>query len=500
MSTSAPNGAPSGFDYDLVCIGSGPAGEKAATQAAYFKRRVAIIEKSPHPGGAMVNTGTLPSKALRETALLFSSFRRRTVPGLEVNLAENVSVPKLMARMRAVQQIEHDRIERAMERHHIDVHRGHGFIMDEHTVRISGPAGEHEITTSNILIATGSKPARPKDLGYDHPHIVDSDGLLNLQRLPDSLLIVGGGVIGCEYACVFAELGLSVTLIEPRATILPFLDHDLREVLLGCMDDIGVRVLTGQVVSDLRGGGSSRDCVVASLEDGSVVEAEYALWAAGRSGATRGLGLENVGLRPNHRGYLEVDGNFRTSCPSVYAAGDVIGFPALASTSMEQGRVAACHMFGIDFKTQVSPITPIGLYTLPPASMVGLTLEDAKRAGIDAMAGKALLSHNARGRILNRDDTTHSGLIKIVFEYPTRRILGVQIVGDEATELIHVAATMLSLAEEFGQGATLDHLIHMVFNYPSLSEAYRYAAINGLQKIAVREGRQDELAGKAAVA
>jgi len=483
--------------YDLICIGCGPAGEKAATQAAYFKRRVAVIENEPRPGGAMVNTGTIPSKTLRETALLLSAFRRRSVPGISLKVDRNVSILSLMARMLAVQQVEHDRIESSIDRHAIDVISGHGGIIDPHTVRITRSDGStRDLQTEHILIATGSRPTDLKSLGYDHPRIVDSDGLLQLDSLPNSLTVVGGGVIGCEYACVFGELGVQVTLIEPRDVVLGFLDDEIRAALLRSMEAAGIAIETGRAVQRIVAPLGDEDVRVV-LADGTEINSSHVLYTAGRCGNTEGIGLEHIGVAPNERGYLTVDDTYQTSCPGVYAAGDVIGFPALASTSMEQGRVAACRMFGLDFKKVVSTLYPIGLYTIPPVASVGLTEKEARGADHEVMVGRAAMALTARGRILESDNLPNVGFIKIVFEYPSRRLLGVQIIGDEATELIHIGQMVLGSAES---DRTIDRFVHAVFNYPTLSETYRLAAINGLQHIAMREGRSDQIAARAKVA
>lgn len=483
--------------YDLVCIGCGPAGEKAATQAAYFKRRVAIIEHGHRPGGAMVNTGTIPSKALRETALLLSAFRRRSVPGIGLRLDRNISIHSLMARMLAVQQIEHDRIESSIDRHAIDIFSGTGRILDPHTVRVTRADGrEFDLRTENILIATGSRPTDLKSLGYNHPRIVDSDGLLQLGYLPESLTIVGGGVIGCEYACVFGELGVRVTLIEPRNVILGFLDDEIRDALTRSMDDTGIMVETGRAVRQIIPPDGDEDlCVV--LEDGTEVRSTHVLYAAGRSGNTENIGLENIGVVANSRGYLTVDDGGQTTCPGVFAAGDVVGFPALASTSMEQGRVAACRMFGLDYKKVLSNVFPIGLYTIPPIGIVGQTEKAAREAGHDVIVGRAALAMTARGRIIESDSLPNIGFLKLVFEYPSRLLLGVQIIGDEAVELIHIGMMVLTAAQA---DRTIDRFVHSVFNYPTLSETYRLAAVNGLQHIALREGRSDQIAARAKVA
>ena len=330
--------------YDLISIGSGPAGEKAALVAARFGRRVTIVEMAPRPGGAMVNTGTVASKALRETALVASAMRRRPIPGCETAVPQGLSMQRFMARRTLVQMEEHDRIEGGLEAAGVEIIRGRGEILDEHTVRVVGADGSSQLlTTEFTIIATGSSPARAKQVDFSHPAIVDADGILELETMPRSLVIVGAGVIGSEYASIFAELGVAVTLIEPRNTLMRFLDEDIRGVLARGMEDVGIQLLFGRSALSVEGTADGRARTV--LSDGEVLESDCVLWSLGRNGNTRGIGLENIGVSADERGNIKVDSHYRTSCASVFAAGDVIGFPALASTRMEQGRVAACHLF-----------------------------------------------------------------------------------------------------------------------------------------------------------
>lgn len=458
--------------FDLICLGCGPAGEKAATQAAYFGRRVAVVERAHTPGGAMVNTGTIPSKALRETAVMCSAFRRRPIPGLRLEFGRELSIAKFMAQRHLIQQEEHDRIESSFDRHGITVVQGHGRLVDPHTVDVTRDDGStRRLTADFILIATGSSPVRPEHIPFHLPGVVDADGILELDHMPRSLAIVGGGVIGCEYAGIFAEIGVRVTLFEPRDAILPFIDGECRDILLRAMRcaDIDVRLNTAvkSVAHAAVGGLLVTDAI------GRAEPYDVFLWAAGRSGNTRDIGLENVGLTPDKRGLLTVDRSFRTSVPSIYAAGDVIGPPSLTSVSMEQGRVAACHMFGLDFKREVARTFPIGLYTIPPIAMVGLGEPEAAKAGHDIIVGRAPYRLNARGRMYRENE----GLLKLVFDRSTRRLLGAAMVGEQATELIHIAQSIIHA----GEG--VDYLINACFNYPSISELYKYAAYDALQAL-----------------
>lgn len=457
-------------DHDLICIGCGPAGEKAATQAAYFKHRVAIIEQHPSPGGAMVNTGTIPSKALRETALLCSAFNRRPLPGTNVRIDHNLSVAKFMARRHLIEQQEHDRIESSFDRHGIDIIHGHGRISDPHTVIVDHTDGTSTMLQSKfILVATGSSPLRPAHLPFKAVNVVDADGVLELQRIPKSMIIVGGGVIGCEYASIFAEINVKVTLIHTGDDILPFVDPECRQRLVQSMQDQAVDFIKNQSVEKVES--LSPTSVLVTLKGGSTISGETLLWAAGRQSNTQNLGLEQVGVAMGQRGLITVNEHYQTNVPSIYAAGDVIGFPALAATSMEQGRIAACHMFGIDFKMKLAQIMPIGLYTIPAISMVGMSAAEAEQAGHHIVVGRAQYRDNVRGRMLGDEQ----GLVKCVFDRHTRALLGASIVGEDATELVHLAQSAIV------HGDGIDHFIGTCYNYPSLCELYKYAAYSALQ-------------------
>lgn len=467
-------------EYDLICLGCGPAGEKAATQASYFKHRVAVVEKCAQPGGAMVNTGTLPSKALRETALLCSAFNRRPLPGISksMRIDRTLSVPQFMARPHLIEQQEHDRIESSFDQHQIDVHRGHGRVVNPHTVEVTSELGEKTtLHAKHILVATGSSPLRPKHIPFDDRTIVDADSVLTLERLPKSMIIVGGGVIGCEYASVFAEIGVKVTLVHTGDAILNFIDAECREHLEDSLREQEVDIQLNKSVKQATP--QSDGSILVKFESGETVTADVLLWAAGRCSNTNDIGLESVGVTMGQRGLVLVNENYQTNVPSIYAAGDVIGWPALAATSMEQGRVAACHMFNIDFKKKLGAHMPIGLYTIPAVSMIGMMDPEAVKAGHEVVVGKSLYRYNARGRMLGDEQ----GILKCVFDRNTRALLGATIVGEDATELIHVAQSVMA----FGGG--LDYFINTCFNYPSLGELFKYAAYSALQAMAKIESR-----------
>ncbi|MCC6668318.1 MAG: Si-specific NAD(P)(+) transhydrogenase [Polyangiaceae bacterium] len=455
-------GTESAEHFDLVVIGSGPAGEKGAAQAAYFGKRVAVVEAEPEPGGAAVHTGTLPSKTLRETALYVSGYRARNLYGVAVELDSAATVPALIARKNAIAELASRTIRENLARHHVTYVRGHGSFEDAHTVRVSGPEGERRLHGEFVLIATGSRPHRPADIDFADPGIDDSDEILGIEKLPSSLTILGGGVIGCEYACMFAALGVSVTLVDARPDILPFLDSEIVGRLREAMTNLGVRIVLGRRWTRVAREGQ---VIVADLGDERIAS-EYLLFAAGRIGNTERLNLDRIGVTANVRGYLQVDAAYRTEVPTVLAAGDVIGFPALASASMEQGRVAVCRAFGFEYKQAVAEIVPYGLYTIPEVSAVGETEESARVKGLEVVVGRALYRNNARGQITGDVE----GITKLVVERATRRVVGVHVIGERATELVHIGQTALHC------GASVDLFIEMVFNYPTLAESYKYAA------------------------
>jgi NAD(P) transhydrogenase len=459
--------------FDLIVIGSGPAGEKAAAQAAYFGKRVAVVERAPEPGGAGVHTGTLPSKTLRETALYLSGYQARSLYGVAVELDRTAELERLMARKDVIAASESARIRANLLRHDVVYVHGSGRLEGPHTVVVSG-AREQRLEGEFVLVSTGSRPLRPKDIDFADDHIHDSDEILGISQLPERLVVLGAGVIGCEYACMFAALGTAVTLVDTRDKLLTFLDEEIVERLLESMRGFGIDLRQGVRWSKVAVDGGN---VATSLSDGTTLVSDQLLFAAGRVGNTEGLGLEQVGVKLDPRGYVAVDDKYRTSVPSILAAGDVIGFPALASVSMEQGRVAACHAFGFGYKTAVSRTMPYGIYTIPELSGVGETERSCQEAGRPVVVGRALYANNARGKIVG--DT--EGMTKLVVCADTRRLLGVHVVGENATELVHIGQSVLHLE------GTVDLFIDMVFNFPTLAESYKYAAYDCLAALARRK-------------
>ncbi|MFO0673429.1 MAG: Si-specific NAD(P)(+) transhydrogenase [Polyangiaceae bacterium] len=459
------------YDYDLIVLGAGPAGEKGAVQAAYFKKRVLVVERGEEPGGAAVHTGTLPSKTLRETAIFLSGYRQRELFGLSVEMNPDQAVPRLLSRKNAVRELEVSRIRWNLERHDVATLQGMARFVDPHTIEIVAHGGPpRRVTGEFILVATGSVPHHPDNIPFEDPDIDDSDTILLLDRLPKSLTVIGGGVIGCEYAAMFAALQVKVTLIEPRPTLLPFLDLEMGERLRAAMMSLGVDFQLGRTPKTV----ARRDGkIVCTLDDGTEIVTEKLLAASGRKGRTDELDLGRVSVNVDKRGYVPVDENYRTSASHVYAAGDVIGFPALASTSMEQARVAVSHAFGFDYKRQVSHVIPFGIYTIHEVSCVGLSEEAAKEKGIEAVVGRAFYRDNARGKIVGDKD----GVIKLLFDAKTRKLVGCHCIGDRASELVHIGQSVLML------GGTVETFIEMVFNYPTLAELYKYAAYDALGKL-----------------
>jgi NAD(P) transhydrogenase len=459
-----------GTDLDLVVIGGGPAGERGAAQAAYFGKRVAIVERQPEPGGAAVHTGTLPSKTLRETALFLSGYRQRHLYGLTVDVDPEMTVARLLDRKDAVRELEVQRIHANLDRHGIELVRGEARLADPHTVEVATAGGVRRLRSDVVLIATGSSPHHPPGIPYDDPDVHDADGILRIDRLPTSMALIGGGVIGCEYACMFAALGVEVHLIDPRPGLLPFLDREMGERLAAAMEGLGVRMHLECEHERVERGPDGLACTLGS---GEVLIVDTVMVAAGRQGNTADLGLAAIGVGVDARGYVEVDDDFRTAVPNVYAAGDVVGFPSLASVSMEQARVAVCHAFGFTYKRQVSELLPYGVYTIPEVSCVGLGEDEAARRGLDVVAGRSFFRDNVRGQIVGDRD----GMVKLVFDRTTRRLIGCHCIGERASELVHVGQAVIVL------DGTVETFIEMVFNHPTLGETFKYAAYDALAKL-----------------
>ncbi|MDZ4696201.1 MAG: Si-specific NAD(P)(+) transhydrogenase [Deltaproteobacteria bacterium] len=458
--------------FDLVVIGSGPAGEKGAVQAAYFGKKVALIEKGPAVGGACVHTGTLPSKTLREAALYVTGFQKRELYGMSLEIDRDASLRQLMGRLKAVTELQVAQIGGNLDRHGVTTLKGHARFVNANEVVVEQNGLEiARLSSQAFLIAVGSSPHRPPGVPFSDSDVEDSDTILDLDRIPSSLAVVGGGVIGCEYACMFGALGTKITIIEGRDALMGFLDREISAALRTSIERGHHEILFGDAVSSIQRipGGP----LEITLGSGRILNVDKVLYSAGRAGNTSGLGLDAAGVACDPRGRIPVNEHFQTSQPHIYAAGDVVGAPALASVSMEQGRVGVCHAFGFDYKTKVSSIVPYGVYTIPEISMVGATEEELNKAGIRFVAGRARYEGNARGQIIGDRD----GLLKLLFEVPSKKLLGVHIIGERATEMVHTAQMVM----EFG--GTIDVFINSVFNFPTLSEAFKYAAYDGLGRM-----------------
>lgn len=468
--------------FDLIVIGAGPAGEKGAAQAAYFGKRVCLIERAPKPGGAAVNTGAIPSKTLRETALFFVGLRQRALYGLDLRVKPDITLADFMRRERSAIETEWGRIAENLERHHITTLQGAARFLDPHTVEVTRYGQPtRQLSAHQILLATGASPRPPQGFAVDGEVVVDSESVLRLQRIPSSMIVVGGGVVGCEYACIFAALGARVTLVNARSRLLSHLDHELGDALRQVMTarlNIAVHGDVDVAAVDVQDGRAH-----VTLADGITLSADVVLACQGRMGNTAGLGLETIGVTTDAHGFVQVDEAYRTAVLHIHAAGDVIGFPALASTAMEQARVAVCHAFDLQYKREVATALPYATWTIPEIATVGESESVLAARGVAVETGTASYRANARGQILGDTD----GFVKLVFRQADQRLLGVSIFGDGASELIHLGASVIAF------GGTLDYFIQAAFTFPSLSDAYKYAAYDGLQRLQRRHARQPAL-------
>jgi len=450
--------------YDVVVIGSGPAGEHGAVQASYYGKRVALVEKEAVPGGASANTGTIPSKALRETALAIQQARSRDAHGIEFHVSETVTVPELMGRRGLVTAREHSRIRGRLAHAGVEMFRGEASFVDPHTLRITVADGSwQDVQAEVVLLATGTRPSHPPIYPFDHQRVYDSDSILMLDLVPRSLAILGGGVAGCEYASIFAALGVHVSIIDSKPRLLPWLDAELSLAMQELFGEAGIDMYQQVRANKLEVG--DRDVLV-TLSDGSRVVAEKVLVAAGRVGNVEALSLQAAGLSATDKGYLEVDEHYRTKVAHIYAAGDLIGFPGLASTSMEQGRVAMTHALGKKYQQKVADLLPVGIYTIPEVSSVGATEESLKQRGVPYVVGKTPLAENARANLIGEA----VGFLKIIASPQDGELLGVHCIGPHASELVHLGSAVMAL------GGTIHYFTQAVFNYPTLGEAYKYAA------------------------
>lgn len=457
--------------YDMVVVGSGPAGQKAAVQAAKLSKRVALIEKAPQLGGTSLNTGTLPSKTLKDTIEYVHGLGRRGLRQLGAELTKQLTLPDLMIRKDQVIETEVAVITNQLERNRIEIIHGTAGFVDPHTLRVvrsDGPVDR--VCASTIVLATGSRPRRPAEIPFDDLIVCDSDSFLRTTKNPASIIVIGGGVIGTEYASMLAAFGIRVTLIDRRTQMLRFLDQEIAQALDSQMQCNGVAVRLGQehLDIDLNANGYP----VVRLQDGETVTADMVLYTMGRIGNTEALNLTAIGLATDRQGQLAVNAQYQTAIPHIYATGDVIGFPALAATAMEQGRLAACHAFHVSEAHDIKVI-PYGIYSIPEVSMVGKSEEELATADIPHASGRAFFREMARGHI---SGDLH-GLLKVIFHRDTHTLLGVHIIGPGATELIHIGQSVLTY------GGTVEYFVHNVFNYPTMAECYRTAALDGLNRL-----------------
>jgi NAD(P) transhydrogenase len=457
--------------YDLVVIGSGPAGQKAAVQAAKLSKRVALIEKAPQLGGTSLNTGTLPSKTLKDTIEYLQGLGRRGLPQLGAELTKRLTLPDLMARKNQVIETEIRVVGDQLQRNKIEILQGTASFVEPHTLRVTRLGGTvDQIRASFVVLATGSRPRRPSEIPFDDVIVCDSDSFLRTTKHPATIIVVGGGVIGTEYASMLGAFGIKVTLIDRRNQMLRFLDQEVAQTLEAQMQENGVAIRLGQEHLDVGIDASNRPAV--QLHNGEIVTADMLLYTMGRIGNTEALNLSVIGLATDQQGQLPVNAHYQTAIPHIYAAGDVIGFPALAATAMEQGRLATCHAFQVPDAHEIKVI-PYGIYSVPEVSMVGKTEEELITAGVPHATGRALFREMARGHISGE---LH-GLLKLVFHQDTHALLGVHIIGQGATELIHIGQSVLSY------GGTVEYFVHNVFNYPTMAECYRTAALDGINRL-----------------
>ncbi|HEV3269803.1 MAG TPA: Si-specific NAD(P)(+) transhydrogenase [Candidatus Rhabdochlamydia sp.] len=455
--------------FDLIVIGSGPAGEKAAVKAAYFGYKVAIIEKEELFGGAGTVTGTLPSKTLRETALYFSDKLEKGLYGIDRTFSHEASMTDFMYRKNLVKDSSSEEIFHNLSRHHVSIFYGVASFEDAHTIHVQGKDpislfGEH------IIIATGSYPYHPENIPFDHKRVHDSDTILQLTRHPSSLCIVGAGVIGCEYATIFATIGTHVFLINDKEKILPHLDEEISHALVKEMQSSGIDILFNTSMESMKVPSSDQTPIEVHLKNKKNLEVDMFLFAAGRSGNIKQLQLEKAGVKTGKRELIIVDQQYRTNISNIFAVGDVIGFPALASTSMEQGRIAVAHIFQTQDLEHLPTYFPYGIYTIPEVSTIGLTTEEAEEKKILYATGKAYYANMPRGKIMG----AKNGMLKLLFHKDTLQILGVHIIGRIATEIIHYGVILVE------DKKTLHHVISQVFNCPTLHDLYKYAAYDGL--------------------
>ncbi|MGA2890261.1 MAG: Si-specific NAD(P)(+) transhydrogenase [Terracidiphilus sp.] len=457
--------------YDLIVIGSGPSGQRAAVAATKMKKRVAVVEARAVVGGVCINTGTIPSKTMREAVMHLSGYNYRSIYGVNYRVKEKITMADLAFRIQAVIKNEVDVTEAQLSRNGVDVVHGVARFVDPHQVRVEGPQADTTLEADRIILAVGTRPASSPKVPINGRTIVNSDQILDLPELPRSLVVVGGGVVGVEYACMFAVLGVRVTLIEKRDRLLEFADREIIEALSYHLRDARVTLRLGEEVQSVEELPDAT--VVANLESKKRVSGDALLYAVGRQGAVDDLNLAAAGLEADNRGRIPVDEHYRTKVEHIFAVGDVVGFPSLASVSMEQGRIAAASAFNDQAAASNPSFYPYGIYTIPEISYIGKTEEQLTAEDVPYEVGMAYYRETARGQI--RGDTT--GRLKLIFHRDTRMILGVHIIGEDASELIHIGQAVMIL------GGAVDYFIDTVFNYPTLAECYKVAAFNGIGRL-----------------
>ena len=458
------------FDYDLLVIGCGPAGQRAAVQAAKLRKRVAIIDKREQLGGVCVNAGTIPSKSFKEAVLFLSGFRQRSIYGAGYRVKSEIEMGDLTFRCNRIMQIEAEVIKDQLKRNHVEVLAGHAEFKDSHTLQITSLDGVQIKSADKIMIAAGACPFRPDNIEFNGSSIFDSDDILSMKKLPRKMTVVGGGVIGTEYGSMFAALGVDVTIVDARRRLLGFVDEEIIENLQYQLRSMGVTLRFGEEVKNCHSREDGQ--VVTALKSGKVIVSDAVLFSAGRRSATHDLGLEAIGVATGERGKIIVNEKFETSVEHIYAAGDVIGFPALASTSGAQGRVASCNAFGVNDDRLEAPL-PYGIYSIPEISYIGSTEEELTSKEVPYETGVARFKEIARGHIIGDEN----GMLKVLFHRETQQVLGVHIIGESSTELIHVGQAVMTL------NGGLRYLRDAVPNYPTLTEAYKVAALDGYNKL-----------------
>ncbi|MBM3943894.1 MAG: Si-specific NAD(P)(+) transhydrogenase [SAR202 cluster bacterium] len=467
--------SPAHYDYDMLVIGSGPAGQRAAIQAAKIGKRVVVVERKAVVGGVCVNTGTIPSKALRESVMYLSGYRLRSIYGASYAVKQDITMQDLMFRAQHVIRNEIDVFRAQMSRNGVAVINAYASFVDPHTVHLDYVEGSNQrnVTAANVVIATGSGSQIDADVPDNHHRTYFPENVLEMDKLPRTMAVVGAGVIGAEYASIFAALGIRITLIDKRDRILPFADEEIVESLMYHLRQNRVTMRLGEQVASVKNVSNGRgESVQIMTTSGKEINADAVLYCAGRSGQTLGLNLQSAGVASDHKGRIKVNEHYQTEAGHIYAVGDVIGFPSLASTSMEQGRLAACHAFGVPAKS-VPALFPYGIYAIPEISMVGRNEQELTDEGVPYEIGKAFYREIARGHIIG--DTT--GLLKLIFHLETRELLGVHIIGEGASDLVHIGQAVLSF------GGTVDYFVETVFNYPTLAECYKTAALDGINRL-----------------